>query len=223
MSAVPKGTGCLIFVSGINDITDLMNLFDENEDIILVPIHSDVPYEEQRLAMESTPNDKIKVIIATNAAESSITVPDCDTVICLGTHKALKYIPRTHRVALVNSWISQASATQRGGRTGRVRPGKVYRLYTESLHAGFDSHEPCEVQRVPGQDLILQLRAMFEDAEDFDGVIPILQSLLQPPETSNIERSFQILHQHRMITECSDDGNLTGLGRLAGYCRWIWL
>ena len=49
-----QGTGCLIFVSGINDITDLMNLFDGNEDLLLVPIHSDVPYEEQRMAMVQT-------------------------------------------------------------------------------------------------------------------------------------------------------------------------
>jgi HrpA-like RNA helicase len=216
MSQVPTGTGVLIFVSGINDITDLLALFDQNEDCILVPIHSDVPYEEQRLAMEPTPKGKIKVIIATNAAESSITVPDCDTVICLGTHKALKYIPRTHRVALVNSWISQASATQRAGRTGRVRPGKVIRLYSEALFSFMEEHEPCEVTRVPGQDLILQLRSMFEESDDFEGVVPILDSLLQPPDTGNIERSFDVLYAHRMITDPGDEGYLTDIGRMAG-------
>ena len=88
MSQVKKGTGVLIFVSGINDITEMMSLFDNNDDYILVPIHSEVPYDEQKVAMTVTPPDKIKIIVATNSAESSITVPDCDTVICLGTHKA---------------------------------------------------------------------------------------------------------------------------------------
>ena len=216
MSQVKKGTGVLIFVSGINDITEMMSLFDNNDDYILVPIHSEVPYDEQKVAMTVTPPDKIKIIVATNSAESSITVPDCDTVICLGTHKALKYNPKTHRVALVNSWISQASSTQRAGRTGRVRPGKVFRLYTGALFQGFNEHEPCEVQRVPGQDLILQLRTMFEESENFDGVVPILQSLLQPPDMSNVDRSFRVLFNSRMITEQGDQGSLTAVGRLAG-------
>ena len=88
--------------------------------------------------------------------------------------------------------------------------------YNENLFKGFDEHEPCEVQRVPGQDLILQLRTMFEESESFEGVVPILQSLLQPPDMGNVDRSFRVLYNSRMITEQGDDGNLTSVGRLAG-------
>lgn len=73
-------------------------------------------------------------MLATNAAESSITMSDCDVVICCGTHKAMRYSGSKHRAQLVNTWISKASATQRAGRTGRVRPGTVYRLYPKALH-----------------------------------------------------------------------------------------
>ena len=68
-------------------------------------------------------------------------------MICLGTHKALQYNSGTHRVQLVNTWISKASATQRAGRTGRVRPGKVYRLYSRNLHESFSEHEDSEIHR----------------------------------------------------------------------------
>ena len=89
----------------------------------------------------------MKVILATNAAESSITLPDVDTVICLGTHKSMRYVPASHCVQLVNTWISKASATQRAGRTGRLRPGRVFRLYSRDLESRFDDHEQSEVKR----------------------------------------------------------------------------
>ena len=126
----------------------------------------------------------IKVIIATNAAESSITLPDVDCVICLGTHKALQYDSRHHRVQLINTWISKASATQRAGRTGRVRPGTVYRLYSTKLYDSFPCHEQSEIHRKPLQDVILGLRHMLEESVGFEGVKPILCDLLEPPGES---------------------------------------
>ena len=128
------GTAVLVFVSGIADITELTERFEGMSRYKLYAIHSDLPFEEQEQAFIPAAADEVKVVIATNAAESSITLPDCDCVICLGTHKALRYDARTHRVQLVNTWISKASATQRAGRTGRVRPGNVYRLYPQVMN-----------------------------------------------------------------------------------------
>jgi HrpA-like RNA helicase len=113
------GTGILVFVSGIADITEMTEKFEGSHKFRVIAIHSEIPFEEQELAFEPAGPDEVKVIVATNAAESSITLPDVDCVICLGTHKALQYNPATHRVQLVNTWISKASATQRAGRTGR--------------------------------------------------------------------------------------------------------
>ena len=70
--------GVLIFVSGINDITEIVQLFEDYPKFLVFPIHSDIPPEEQELAFGVTPEDKIKVVVATNAAESSVTIPDCD-------------------------------------------------------------------------------------------------------------------------------------------------
>lgn len=210
------GTGVLVFVSGLNDITELMERFEGLGRYKIVAIHSDIPFEEQEAAFEQTPPDRVKVVIATNAAESSITLPDVDLVICLGTHKALRYNLGSHRVQLVNTWISKASGTQRAGRTGRVRPGTVYRLYSRALFEGFDEHEQSEVHRQPLQDVILDLRTMLEDSAGFEGVVPILEDLLEPPDMNNVEKSFEYLHRAGMITTARDEGTLTSVGRLAG-------
>jgi HrpA-like RNA helicase len=157
-----------------------------------------------------------QVVVATNAAESSITLPDVDVVICLGTHKALRYDQASHKVQLVNTWISKASSTQRAGRTGRVRPGKVFRLYSKHLFAGMQDHEESEIHRTPLQDVILGLRSMLEASVGFTGVVPILKDLLEPPDMRNVHKSFDYLHYAGMITVPDDIGALTSKGRLAG-------
>ena len=90
-----------------------------------VPLHSDLPLEDQALAVFGQTEDEVRVIIATNAAESSITLPDCDHVICTGLQKQITYNASSHRQMLLPCWISRASARQRAGRVGRVRPGTV--------------------------------------------------------------------------------------------------
>jgi len=159
------GSAVLIFVSGISDINNLYDRFcasDEDEALYeIVVIHSDIPFEDQQQAFEPVLPTQMRIIIATNAAESSITLPSVDVIICLGTHKALRYHEGSHRTQLDNAWISKASATQRAGRTGRVRPGKIYRLYSRGLLGRFHDHELAEVHRQPLQNTILGLRSMM--------------------------------------------------------------
>jgi hypothetical protein len=158
----------------------------------------------------------LKVILTTNASESSITVSDVDTIICCGMHKSMEYSSKLHRSQLRNTWISKASATQRAGRTGRVRPGTVYRLYPSSLYQKFVEHETSEIHRTPLQEVILDLDLMFETTPSFQGVVPILSELLEPPEMQNITQSFQHLYELGMISTPTDFHHLTSLGRFAG-------
>jgi len=189
---IPPGSGVLVFVSGMADIVELNEKFELrnasmllNEEIDLLfkvfVIHSDIPLEEQEAAFLPVNSNEIKIILATNAAESSITIPDADYVICLGMCKSVRYNQHTHKKFLGTSWISQASAIQRAGRTGRVRPGFVYRLYSQDLYDKFSEHEEPEVRRTPMQDVILNLRSTFEKSHDFEGVKPILNQLIEPP------------------------------------------
>lgn len=127
----------------------------------ILAVHSDIPHEQQLLAFQPTQPDEIKIVIATNAAESSVTIPDVDHVICLGTSKLLTYSARHHTTQLVNSWISKASATQRAGRTGRVRPGSVYHLYCRHLYGYMHDYEVSEVHRQPMTEIALRLKSML--------------------------------------------------------------
>lgn len=171
-------------------------------------IHSEIPFEDQMDAFNEPAADEVKIIIATNAAESSVTLPNVDHVICLGLCRQIMYNPTSHRQMLSPCWISRASATQRAGRTGRVRPGKVYRLYTrhafESLMEEFD---PGEIRRVPLDAIILMLKQMLHEE-----VIPVLQQCIEPPQIDTIGRSFQSLHRSNFLAEPNDQADITSLG-----------
>ena len=113
-----------------------------------IPIHSDIPFEDQMLVFSASKADEVKIVIATNAAESSLTLPEVDNVICLGLCKQIVYNEASHRQMLTPTWISRASATQRAGRTGRVRPGTVYRMYARDCYEScMDPFEPGEMLR----------------------------------------------------------------------------
>ena len=128
------GGAILMFISGITDIEILSDAFSKVPACMTLPIHSDLPFEEQLNIFEPAAG-MTKVYLATNAAESSLTLPDVDVVIDLGAHKQVLYDEERKVTRLVKTWISKASATQRAGRTARVRPGTVFRLYTQKLFA----------------------------------------------------------------------------------------
>jgi len=110
------GRGILVFVSGMPDIVNLSERFEKiNESpsyanrFKVYIIHSEIPLEEQQEAFLPVDSKHVKVVIATNAAESSITIPDVDIVVCLGTSKSVQYNSNTHLSYIQNSWISKAS------------------------------------------------------------------------------------------------------------------
>jgi HrpA-like RNA helicase len=206
------GSSVLIFVPGMNDILAITELIEGfymvGVRFTCFPIHSDIPFEDQMAAFDKPEADEVKVIIATNAAESSVTLPDVDHVICLGLCKQIVYNPASHRQMLVPCWISRASATQRAGRTGRVRPGNVYRLYTRHAYESYmDEFEPGEMVRIPLDSVILMLKEMLHEE-----VKPVLLSCIEPPNMDTIERSFQSLHKWNYISEPDDHGEITTLG-----------
>jgi superfamily II DNA/RNA helicase len=123
------GTSVLVFVPGMNEIVavteEIEKLCVDGVRYNCLPIHSDIPFEDQLDAFKKPAPDEVIVIIATNAAESSVTLPAVDCVVCTGLCKQIIYSETSHRQMLMPAWISKASATQRAGRTGRLRPGTV--------------------------------------------------------------------------------------------------
>ena len=129
----------------------------------------------------------------------------------LGLCKQLAYNKASHRQILHSTWISKASATQRKGRTGRVREGHLYRLYPRSSYENdLPKFEVGEMHRIPLDSVILNLRSIIKE----ECVSDILCDCLEPPDITNVERSLHSLHQSRFIDEPKEDFNVTVLGDL---------
>lgn len=226
------GSSVLVFVSGMFDIVRcvsqipnivIAHIFDlriseaiqkiyiASKRITCCPIHSDIPFEEQQQALVRPEQDEVKIIIATNAAESSLTIPDVDNVVCLGLCKQLSYNAKSHRQKLVPAWISKANAIQRAGRTGRVAPGTVYRLYPREVYeCGFAPFEMGEMLRIPLDSVVLMLKEIIPQ---YESVTSVLRSCLEPPDLGSIDNSLRHLHKARFTTTGNDDSGITQLGK----------
>lgn len=208
------GSSVLIFVPGMNDIVAISEkieaIYVPGTVFTIIPIHSDIPFEDQMTVFDEL-QEEVKIIIATNAAESSLTLPDCDHVIDTGLNKKITYNVTSHRRILLACWISRASAQQRSGRVGRVRPGHVYRLYSrdayESMMCEFESGE---MLRMPLDSVILMLKEMLNEE-----TTPALMSCIEPPDISNVDRSYKSLFKANFISQPDDSGDITVLGAFA--------
>ncbi len=208
------GSCVLIFVPGMIETIALgeeiekLRTRDHKIRFTFVPIHSEIPYEDQMVVFKPPKQNEVKVIVATNSAQSGITLPHVDHVICLGLSKQIQYNESSHRQKLVMSWISNACAKQRAGRTGRVRPGTVYRLYTREAFTSFlEKFEPGEILRTPLDHVILYLKKMMqEDAQK------ILSKCIEPPKLSTVKRSLQSLFERNYITNPDNSGKITHRG-----------
>ena len=105
-----------------------------------------MPPDEQRRVFEPAPRGLYKVVLATNVAETSITLPDVGLVIDTGRQKEERYDPTRRMASLDDTWVSAAQAKQRRGRAGRVRPGLCIHLYPSD--APLAPHPEPEVRRV---------------------------------------------------------------------------
>ncbi|KAI9495488.1 P-loop containing nucleoside triphosphate hydrolase protein [Zychaea mexicana] len=158
----------------------------------------------QSRIFEPTPEGARKVILATNIAETSITVDGVSFVIDPGYGKQKSFNPRTGMEALTVTPCSRASATQRAGRAGRTGPGKCFRLYTQwAFYNEMDENTQPEIQRVNLSNVILLLKSLgVNDLLNFD--------FLDPPQEDTVIRACSQLYA---LGAFNDQGQLTKLGR----------
>jgi HrpA-like RNA helicase len=158
----------LVFLPGLHEIFEFIEFIKETYDdkwvretFELVPLHSSLCEDEQDRAFRTGGRleGKRKVIVATNIAESSITIPDVKYVIDFMLTKELNYDPMTKSESLDLCWVSKASAKQRAGRAGRVSSGVVFRLCPKRFYVNSIVEYPKpEMQRCPLEKLILQIK-----------------------------------------------------------------
>jgi ATP-dependent helicase HrpB len=168
-------------------------------DVPLLPLHGSLPDREQDAALAAEPRRRI--VLATNLAETSLTVPGVGAVVDGGMARLLRFDPGCglDRLELVR--ISRAAAEQRAGRAGREGPGLCLRLWTAAEQATLAAREAPEVQRVDLAGAVLQLRAWGEpDAAAFPW--------LEPPPAEALSRADELLHRLGAL----DERGVTSLG-----------
>lgn len=159
---------------------------DRPRELLVLPIYAALPPEQQLKVFQPAPPGTRKVILATNIAETSITISGVRYVIDTGFVKSRSYSPRLGADCLQVAPISQAQARQRSGRAGREAPGKAFRLYTEASFRQLPPATLPEIQRTNLASTVLQLKALgIRDVLGFD--------FMDPPPRAALLRSLELL------------------------------
>ncbi|KAJ6925970.1 pre-mRNA-splicing factor ATP-dependent RNA helicase DEAH9 [Populus alba x Populus x berolinensis] len=198
----------LVFLTGQDDIDAAIRLLTEeahasrkiSSGLIVLPLYSSLPRADQDLVFSPTPRGKRKVVISTNIAETSLTLEGVVYVVDSGFSKQQFYNPISDIENLVVAPISKASARQRAGRAGRVRPGKCYRLYTEEYFVNeMSSVGIPEMQRSKLVSCVIQLKAL-----GIDNILGFDWPASPPPEA--MIRALEVLYSLGVL---DDDAKLT--------------
>ncbi len=151
----------LVFLPGqaeIRRVNDALTeqLTDRGE-VMLCPLHGELELAAQRAAIEPAPAGKRKVVLATNIAETSLTIEGVRVVVDAGLARVPRFDPGSGMTRLETRRISRASATQRAGRAGRLEPGACYRLWSEDQHAQLAAYGDAEILQADLAGVALQL------------------------------------------------------------------
>ncbi|XP_052803131.1 ATP-dependent RNA helicase DHX8-like isoform X3 [Mya arenaria] len=202
----------LLFLTGQEEIDTACEILYERmkalgpevPELIILPVYSALPSEMQTRIFDPAPPGSRKVVIATNIAETSLTIDGIYYVVDPGFVKQKVYNSKTGMDQLIVTPISQAQAKQRAGRAGRTGPGKCYRLYTERAYR--DEMLPTavpEIQRTNLASTVLSLKAMgINDLLTFD--------FMDAPPMQTLVSAMEQLHA---LSALDDEGLLTRLGR----------
>ncbi|MBK4999777.1 ATP-dependent helicase HrpB [Pseudomonas sp. S31] len=151
----------LVFLPGQAEIRrvhqNLQDALGQRPDILLCPLHGELDLSAQRAAIDPAPKGLRKVVLATNIAETSLTIDGVRVVIDAGLARVPRFDPGSGMTRLDTQRISRASATQRAGRAGRLEPGVCYRLWSEAQHDQLAAHGSAEILQADLAGLALQL------------------------------------------------------------------
>ena len=202
----------LVFVPGWEQISKLSKNLEPGgkyqlRSATIFPLHSLMPTVNQKAIFARPPQGTRKIIIATNIAETSITIEDVVYVVDCGKIKITKFDEKLNISTVLPEWISVANMKQRKGRAGRTRPGKCYHLFTSYRQNILDSYLPPEMCRTRIEAVILQIKLL-----ELGSCKRFLQRVLDPPSDRAIELSLELLVTINAINIKADTEELTPLG-----------
>ncbi|KAF1329558.1 Atp-dependent RNA helicase, partial [Globisporangium splendens] len=193
-----KSQCILVFLPGISSINAMYESLSELQNsssglVRVFVLHSGLELEHQQEAFRTIDQKSTKVILSTNIAESSVTIPDVTHVINCGIEKQIE-MPNagsTHAEVLINTWCSQASAKQRAGRAGRVMAGTAFHMFSQSFYeACMLEYSTPEMLRKPLDRIILLLKGKMDQ---FGTPSVLLQKALNAPNLQNVEGAYKLL------------------------------
>ncbi len=207
LDAIDEQNGSiLVFLPGQAEIRrvhqQLVETLGERSEILLCPLHGELDLSAQRAAIDPAPAGKRKVVLATNIAETSLTIEGVRVVIDSGLERVPRFDPRSGMTRLDTQRISRASATQRAGRAGRLEHGVCYRLWSEAQHEQLAAYSSAEILQADLAGLALQLARW--------GVMPGQLKWLDQPPAAAFSQARDLLQR---LGALQPDGRLGAHGQ----------
>ena len=225
----------LVFLPGWDEITRLKERLEANPAFgggrySVLPLHSMVPPADQRRVFARPPPGVRKIVLATNIAETAVTIDDVVVVINSGRAKEKSYDPYTAVSTLQAGWVSRAAERQRRGRAGRCQPGVAFHLYSRARAAALAEFQAPELQRSPLDELCLQVK-LLDDTGAGGGAGAVaagaarcaasfLARAVEPPPPAAVSNALRLLEAIGALTPPASDPahpeageRLTTLGR----------
>jgi ATP-dependent RNA helicase DHX37/DHR1 len=203
-------------ITGLDDEDEDDEDFDLGEEsmasstrVHVLPLYSQLPTKEQLKVFEPPPEGSRLIVLATNVAETSLTIPGVKYVFDCGRSKEKQYDLSTGVQTFQIGWISKASASQRAGRAGRTGPGHCYRLYSSAIYEGdFVDHTDPEILRTPIEGIVLQMKSM--------GLHNVINfPFPTPPSLKGLAKAEKLL---KYLGALAPNGQVTEIGhRLSTY------
>ena len=204
----------LVFLPGLEEMLKVKDLLQDkslgvdfnDSKFRVILLHSSMP-QSHAAVFEPVPDGCRKIILATNIAETSVTIPDVQYVVDTGKLREMQYDQIRRISSLVCTWISKSNAKQRAGRAGRVQNGNYYALYTKQRYETLRAIGLPELLRSDLQEICLQIKAQAFQTPIRD----FLAEAVEPPAPSSVDKSVINLQALDALT---DNEDITPLGRL---------
>lgn len=192
--------GVLVFVPGKREIDRLYEVFSAETDWQVMPLHRQIPLAQQKQVLNANDSRK-RLVISTNIAETSVTIPNIDVVVDSGRERQAQFYPQHGITKLITSRISKASATQRAGRAGRTGPGHCLRLWAAADEHGLRDYQAPELETSDLTSFLLECRRWGSSPEQLQ--------FFSAPNRGNLAQATTLL---KTLELCNEQGSLTTLG-----------
>ena len=171
-------------------------------------LHSTIPVAEQQVIFEPPPDGIRRIILATNIAETSVTIPDVVYVVDTARIKEQRFDPERHISSLVPAWVGSSNLNQRAGRAGRHRPGEYFGIISQKRASELHPYQTVEMKRVDLSNIVMHVKALNFPGMSVEGV---LSEAIEPPA---VERVAAAMKDLTMVGALDVQKNLTPLGKV---------